>query len=249
MNSLWKAKLWFATTLTALSISLTHYFRDALPFHSPLLFAIGSVIASVLVAPYTINLLTKSKTVRKLLLGNVHIEGWWLLKTKPHNNKDTHPITQNALCFVESNECGSSINVLTYRAKDLNGISSNTILATTRESDSRFMNHFASHVKNKKTEGITIGTYLCTEGKVPNHFVGNSILFVEGKWRDVTAYRIPEKQIQDYKRKHDGQWKEALLKDGDNLLKSYGQRIKAKKRLKQMYKNKGCFLNKTFRQK
>ena len=117
MDRIFFVRLWVTTSLAAFFVSFSYEFKSLIPclsvFPSFLLaiiaFILGTTLSNILV-----NRLIKSRKIRRFLLGNSWIEGYWFIETKGVEEKD-HPLKNPGILFLEYKVVKGSLKAITTR--------------------------------------------------------------------------------------------------------------------------------------
>lgn len=178
-------------------------------------FAFGSKFAEFLV-----RVLLKSSRVRKLIAGNTHIEGYWLLRTDNPNGAESS-LTQPAIACMQYDPSTNDMKVETIRyTHDGQKYLTISTMAHVRSNGLtiQYLNCFRLTYPGPEDRiGLSFGKFSHEGEGVPVSLEAHIAVAGEGASRRQIAERLDEDIVRKYKREHGREWTRQLLADSIKL--------------------------------
>lgn len=198
----------------------SHSFELHQEFFYLIIVVSGAVLAEIGAHP-VVDLILKSKRMRKLIAGSTFIEGFWFYTHKKTDNDQDSVFANNALAEMSYNPASKKLEMSVYRsAKGVAIFNSNSKTLNFDETDKSYLNHFTYFNHNYTSEldhGFAIGSYTANENNEIYRFQG-SIYVTGDKGKRMVIFQQGNKiddEIKQFKASYKGpisNWREEFLK-------------------------------------
>ncbi len=178
------------------------------------------LIAGITISPYIAELLSRSKLIRRIVLRDIWIEGYWIVKTFRVKNGQTEYITSSVCHFFYRGAELQLCNRIYHKQGILSSGDrwSHSENINIEESTRFYLNNFLSDESTGEQTGIAYGVFSSDgDRSSPNVYNGSLVFVHDSDSRETfrqTAFKMTNREVQELKKLHPEEtvWKGEAIK-------------------------------------